>query len=123
MLDGKRDNKSDNRLIRYLIALPNGVDVTNHNVPKEYSEVLKGINIDIKNSDSSQQLRFFLLLSCYLQMRFGRFHDEKIGWFHDSASGQARTLHHEQLDWDVVLRVARLSLLQLHCYILAHDAT
>lgn len=40
MLDGKRDNKSDNRLIRYLIALPNGVDVTNHNVMKVYELIL-----------------------------------------------------------------------------------
>ena len=45
----KRENETDNRLIRYLIALPNGVDVTNHIVLKEYSEVLKKINIDIKD--------------------------------------------------------------------------
>ena len=46
----KRENESDHRLIRYLISLPLDADVTNPGVLNEYSEVLKKINIDIKDS-------------------------------------------------------------------------
>ena len=46
----KSENETDNRLIRYLIVLPNGVDVTNHKVLKEYFEVLKKININCQSS-------------------------------------------------------------------------
>jgi hypothetical protein len=46
----KRKNESDHRLIRYLISLPLDADVTNPEVLNEYSEVLKKVNIDIKDS-------------------------------------------------------------------------
>ena len=46
----KRENESDHRLIRYLISLPTGTDITNTEVLKAYAEVLKKINSNIKDS-------------------------------------------------------------------------
>ena len=46
----KRENESDHRFIRYLISLPLGANVTSPEVLKKYSEVLKKISDDIKDS-------------------------------------------------------------------------
>ena len=84
----KRENESDRRHIRYLIALPLGVDVTNSEVLREYSEVLKKISSDIKNS-ALQHIRLdiqdimsegtgILAMSNRLQSVLHRFKNERM---------------------------------------------
>lgn len=43
----KRQNESDHRLIRYPISMPEGADITNSEVLKEFEETLRKINTDI----------------------------------------------------------------------------